>query len=246
MEIQKNSESQGPMLIKTTLAPTVRPSHFLKIQVNDKDRLVEAINQIKGIKTRKPEFVLRIQSSISKESRSVSWVLRSSGRRKSIVAYLFHKWLFSELTKQERIIFFELREVTLDNQIYSALRASNLGYSRSHIRDTLKGLSFLLWKKKPPTIESWKGYRTFYLSIEREERHRTEMIVPKYTGWRRHQNDQGSLVPQKEEPFYSEPLIENDTLSIFLESLKEMKEKSNVRHTVIINNIKVTYESRIS
>lgn len=183
-------------------------------------------------------FRLKRQSSISTNATRKVWIIRSqSGRMKSIVNYLFHKWLFAELTKKERLLFHDLHETLTNSMIYSALRASALGYSKVSIRRALKYSSKILFGNSAPSIEKWEGYRTLKLSFEIEERRTSERKVQRYSGWRRHQNDQGSMAPQREDPFYLEPLIENDTLTIFLEIVKEIDSGSR---ELFINQLRIS------
>jgi hypothetical protein len=104
--------------------------------------------------------------------------------------------------------------------IYSALRARSLGIPMKTIRRVLK-ISPLLFSQEAPSQSRWIGYRTYFLSIEKEVR---QMNQPKYrySGWRRHQNDQGSFGPHKEDPFPLEPVIGDDNISLFLQFVKEI------------------------
>lgn len=177
-----------------------------------------------------------IHSSISITPRASKWILRSSGRRKTIVSYLFHKWLFSSLTKTETHLFFDLREVTTEDMIYSALRARMIGTSLKTIRKVLKQYGLVLFGQKPPSVERWNGYRTFQLSLEHKESQFEHRRVKRYSGWKRHQNDHGSLGPPKEDPFYLEPSDENDNISLFLTICKAV---SSGESEILINNTRI-------
>lgn len=167
-------------------------------------------------------FVLRLRSSISTNNTSIVWLLRSNGRRRTIISYLFHKWLFANLTSEEKIIFLEFPEVLKNNMIFSALKAKTIGFSLKTIRKAMKYTSELLFGEKPPSHKRWVGYRTFSLEISKEVRHAKKRHVTKYTGWRRHQNDQGSMGPPKEDPFFIEPSFENDNIHLFLEIVEKI------------------------
>lgn len=187
-------------------------------------------------KTLKPKFVMRLRTSISLNSVETSYVLRSIGRRTTVIQYLFHKWLFAELTRTEYEIFLLLPEVITNNMIYSALRARTIGHSKKTIRKTLKHFSELIFLQKPPSFERWIGYRSFLLSIEKEKRYIAPQKIKRYSGWRRHQNDQGSIAPQKEDPFPLEPDVVNDKLSLFLNIIEQVK---SGKSEIFINNLKV-------
>lgn len=221
-------------------SPTVRVVNSSRLRENNiTTRFVDGLLSERG-----PSFdratgriITEIRSSISKNDIHVIWVLSSSGDKTAVISYLFHKWLFESLTTKEKLVFFDIPAVLRNPMIYSALRASALGYSRKAIRKSLKALSLLLFGRVPPTYESWIGYRgTFELSIEKTERQVRRKQVPKYTGWRRHQNDQGSIAPQREEPFPLIPIDENDNVSLFLEKVKEVQ---NGQSTIFINDIRI-------
>jgi len=140
------------------------------------------------------------------------------------------------LNKTEKELFFDLPEITKNNMIFSALRARSIGYSLKSIRKSLRLASLLLFSQKAPTVERWNGYKTFRLLVEKEIVPRSQQKVQKYSGWKRHQNDQGSLGPPKEDPYYLDVVHENDNISLFLELVKEVNsEKSEI----FINNIRI-------
>lgn len=173
-------------------------------------------------------YHFEIRSSISTKSHTFHWSLSPSGDRKSVVSYLFHKWLFGNLSKQERLLFYDIPESTTEDIIFAALKARALNYPMDSIRKSLKYSSFLIFGRKPPTIERWLGYRSYQLTFELIIRHTNARKVKRYTGWRRHQNDQGSLAPPKEDPFDIVPLIENDNISTFLQIVKEVADRKSV------------------
>lgn len=182
---------------------------------------------------------IRVFSSISSYRSDVYWIIRSSGRRSVIINFLFHKWLFSELNKEERILFLDiLGSFKKDPMIFSALKARSTGIPKKIIRETLQEVSNFLFNRKPPTNERWNGYKTFTLSISREviQRRPNEQ---KYTGWKRHQNDQGSLPSSsREDPFPLEPFDENDIVSLFLQFCRK-KQSSKSEFSLYINNFRI-------
>lgn len=64
-----------------------------------------------------------LSSSFSNTRETYTWVIRSSGRRTTVIKYLFHKWLYGQLSKDERILFIEFPESVRNNQLYAAQRA---------------------------------------------------------------------------------------------------------------------------
>lgn len=179
--------------------------------------------------------ILKLRSSTSYNGREDTWVLQSSGCRASVIQYLFHKWLFQSLTRREWELFCEFPETVRDPLIYSALRASKNGYSQKVIRKSLKFASPLL-NRRMPSLERWLGYRSFLLSFEKRKHQKSTQAVQKYTGWRRHQNDQGSMAPPREDPYFLEPLIENDFSQNFLNICKMIE---NGQSTIFINELRI-------
>lgn len=206
-------------------------SHNVEIEKESSRRGILSRGMTNKVGPRERVHTLKIRSSTSYNGRIDSWILHSSGCRKSIVTYLFHKWLFQSLTKTEWELFVEFPEVVRDPIIYSALRASNIGYSHKTIRKSLR-LSSGLINRNPPSIERWLGYRSFYLSFEKQKSQTSKRTPQKYTGWRRHQNDQGSLAPPKEDPYFLEPLYEND----FSQNFLNICEKVEIGQSVIFIN----------
>lgn len=181
---------------------------------------------------------LVIPSSISTNTFLERWnVFSPSGKRSVIVSYLFHKWLFAELSKEERILFFDLRESTIDPQIYLSLKANTSGISKKIIRKSLELFSFVIFRKQAPSLKKWIGYRTLPFSIEKERILRSQRYVKKYSGWRRHQNDHGSLGPPKEDPFYFDPFDQIDLTPYFIPICEGIM---NGKSVFIINDIRIT------
>lgn len=118
---------------------------------------------------------------------------------------------------------------------YSALLAESLGYSKKLIREAHERLAFFCFQKKPATHERYIGLRTLdiQISLEFGPPQRTGQ---KYSGWKRHQNDHGSLGPYKEDPFPIEIYDVNDKTPLFFELLETLSSESQERnksHTVV-------------
>jgi hypothetical protein len=180
-------------------------------------------------------FVTRVTSSLTINRFKIVWTLRSSGRRSKIITYLFHKWLFGQLSKEEELLRYDLDDFIRNNMIFSALRAKSIGFSMRTIRKALL-VSPLLFNEPAPTLKRWNGFKTFTLEITKEVSPKNERKGKKYSGWKRHQNDQGSLGPPKEDPFYLLPIDENDVISLFLQICQDI---NSGKSEILINQIKV-------
>jgi|ADurb_Total_1213_FD_contig_61_1468594_length_1149_multi_5_loop_2 hypothetical protein len=169
-------------------------------------------------KSIKPKsMIIKLRSTVNIQPWEEWYVLRSEGRRATVISYLFHKWLFAELTREERLVFYTFPEVLTDSYYYIALRASNSGYSKKTIRKAVETYKYLFSERKGITFERWMGYRTFLLSISIEKRYAPTRKGKKYSGYVKHYKDHGSIAPPKEDPFYLTPKDEDDKLSIFLQ-----------------------------
>lgn len=232
MEIPKVASNRRELYIKS---PAYRVTSLLSEKSEYYSFRRRFLYRRPSLEGRVPKSILRIRSSISINSQSREWLLRTdSGRRSTIVNYLFHKWLFASLSKKEKLLLYDLKESTFDPMIYSALKASYL-VSKKTIQKALILTSHLLFGRKPPTFERWIGYRTFRLEIETQRGHPTKR-GKRYSGWRRHQNDKGSLAPHNEDPFYITSFDENDNITTFLRICNEI---NSGRPEIYINNLRI-------
>lgn len=189
-----------------------------------------------ALRPKKNLVSFKVVSSLTSNQTRIVWIIRSSGRRSRVINYLFHKWLFGQLSNLERLVMYDLREFTEYNMIYfSALRARSIGYSMRTIRKSLT-VSTLLFGIPNPSLERWNGYKTFALEITKIVSANEPLKGKKYSGWKRHQNDQGSLGPQKEDPFYLIPNDENDVTSIYLQICKEI---DSGKSEILINEYRI-------
>jgi len=153
-----------------------------------------------------------------------------------VIDALFHKWLFANLSNLEWETFLEIPEVTMNNYYYSAILAESLGYSKKLIQEAHKRAAQFCFQKKPATYERYIGLRTLDIQILYEfgPPQRTGI---KYSGWKRHQNDHGSLGPQKEDPFPEDLNVVNDKTPLFFEILEllssESQNKKYRSHSVV-------------
>lgn len=138
------------------------------------------------------EWSVSSNSASSYDGGRVVWNVISSGRRSIVFKYLFLKWLYDELTQQELKFVLDLPEfhTSSGKEFFACMKMLANGFSKSEIRTRLNGLRKLL-DQKPWSAEMYRSLKQVKLFlIEVEFR---EPPAEKYSGWVRHQNDQGSL-----------------------------------------------------
>jgi len=121
---------------------------------------------------------------------SVRWIVISSGKRTTLFKFLFLKWLWDELTSQELTFFLTLPETLSSREFIACARARASGLPKGAIRARLNGWLNLVGLKplSRSRYESMKGIRYVLGEVVL-----TDIPAKKYSGWVRHQNDQGSL-----------------------------------------------------
>jgi hypothetical protein len=125
------------------------------------------------------------------------WNVLSLGRRSILVDYLWGKFLWDELTKFEKEVFFTLPEITKEKSIYLGLKALAFGISKSEIRERLEYLSnfgFIKFITRQQYL-SIKGQVKFVFIEEKF----TLQKSPKYSGYTKHYKDKGTLTKVKPE-----------------------------------------------
>jgi hypothetical protein len=138
-------------------------------------------------------------------------IVYSQGSRTVVSNYLWLKFLWDELTKEEMTLFLTLSE-TLKSEIkYAALRATLIKGKR-YVRNKLIQSS-LIPESESPTKIRYQGYKRVDIEIHNETRNLPK--VPKFSGWVK----SGSAIGSKRRPggpSYLEPLaiIENDYADI--------------------------------
>lgn len=220
-----------------------RPSGRLLINKiglnNDNDRLAEVSSKrASNIELNERNlFSWSFSSSISSNRSEIRWISRSSGRKSSVIQYLFHKWLYSSLNKVEWEFFIEAPGVLSNNMIFSALKARNSGITLRTIRKILEKYSIFLFGKENPSRERYLGLKSLIIRIDREITHRPQKKIIRYSGWKRHHNDHGSLrIPRYEEmPLNLEPISEDDNVILFLQ-ICEKKQLGQAE--IFINDIR--------
>jgi hypothetical protein len=130
----------------------------------------------------------------------------SQGSRAKVVEYLWLKFLWDELTKQEFELFLILPE-TLNSEIKIAVLRSLLIQGKRVTRERLNRLEELLGLKSSSRIR-YQGFKR--LDVEIKQITRRLPRVPKFSGWVRSLSAVGSKRPGG--PRFLEPLaiIEND------------------------------------
>jgi hypothetical protein len=144
------------------------------------------------------------------------WICFSSGKRSTLVDYLFGKWLWDDLTKEEQRIFFVLPEITKDPSIYSCFRARVLGVPKKIIRERLGKLTKLLSVKFITRQQylSIKGRGKWFFKEETINLRKTS----KYSGYTKHYKDKGSIGSQRRDVISEilEPYVSEDKFSLIL------------------------------
>lgn len=133
-------------------------------------------------------------------------VVYSQGSRPAVVKYLWLKYLWDELTKEEFELFLYLPEILNDELRFAALRAVLL-LGKKELRKRILDCPILDPADKP-LREIYLGYKRLSIEIHRESRKLPK--VPKFSGWVRSSSAIGSK--RQRGPGLPEPLtiIEND------------------------------------
>jgi len=143
----------------------------------------------------------------------VRWYVISSGKRSTLFRYLFLKWLWDELTSQEWKYVLNLPEFFRQKEFIACARALATGISKKDIRERLN--SFLaLTGIKPLSQDRYRGLKR--IRYEFCEFERAVTPAKKFSGWVRHQNDQGSLRMNKFELFETEAFTEVIEFDLFI------------------------------
>jgi len=149
-----------------------------------------------------------ISISISYEKGTDSRLLvYSQGSRAKVIKYLWLKFLWDELTKQEWRLFYALPEI-LNSEIKVAALRAVLVQGKKITRDRLNQALKLLGKETY-TREQYLGYKR--LDVEISDFTRSLPKVPKFSGWIRSSSAKGSK-KRSGGPSYLEPLalLENE------------------------------------
>lgn len=191
---------------------------------------------------RKRTFNIKTISDILHNGAIERWIVISSGRRSVLVRYLFLKFLYDELTKEEYKIFLSFNEVTSIVPIYFALRARYKGYKKKYIRKVLEIIQFPGFARV--TREEYQSLRQIQFSFEKRIFPPIEKPKP-YSGYSKGYKDGKRNSKLQIEELDSSPLepspIFEDEVNILLEFLA--KASSHPRKlTELINILGDSYE----
>lgn len=150
-------------------------------------------------------FRVTVQTNREKGTQD-NLVVYSSGSRPAVLKFLWYKFLWDELTKEEWKLFIILPESLNNPMIFGALRALQIK-GKKEIRRKILNAPFLSYEERPLRTK-YQGIKG--LSIEIHEESRKLPKVPKFSGWIRSASSVGSK--RQRGPSFLEPLaiIEND------------------------------------
>lgn len=115
---------------------------------------------------------------------------------RKIAKYLFSKLLWDELNSQELEAFLSIcLKLNLELEL-EAFKALMLTRNKILIRKRVNALLLYL-RRKPLSKRYWSSISPIQVSVSEKRIHRDISVPEKYSGWKRHQNDQGSLNPSK-------------------------------------------------
>lgn len=131
-----------------------------------------------------------------------------SRNRKVILRKFFLKFLWDKLSPAEYEAFILLAIEEGDEIILNTIKVfndipKNLLIARLNALCTITG-------RKPFLLREYLSSKGFLLLVDSEIVQAPSSSIERYTGWKRHQNDQGSLSPHKEDPF---PLIPEEIVN---------------------------------
>jgi hypothetical protein len=146
------------------------------------------------------------QSSNREKGTESRLLVFSQGNRAAVSEFLWLKWLWDELSRDEMRLFLILPETLNSDMKYAALRAVLL-YGKENIRYRILGFPFQSSKESPTRLR-YQGYKR--LDVEIYEFSRNLPRVPKFSGYIKSASAVGTKRPGG--PSFLEPLavIEND------------------------------------
>lgn len=117
----------------------------------------------------------------------------SQGARIKVHRYLWLKFLWNELTKDEWLLFISMPETLNSDIYYNALRAINK-VGKKKVRNRLITTPYIEDRDKP-TKDRYRGYRCIDVEIFYDRRRLPK--VPKFSGYVKSSSQVGSKRPQK-------------------------------------------------
>jgi hypothetical protein len=132
------------------------------------------------------QFVHRFVSSLpSNRFTKRNWIVLSSGKRSKVFRFLFHKWLFNELTRSELFFLLDnLQEFQFSEFIFDCFRISNI-IGKKELRRRLREMKKSVVLPFEISHDRNIGFKSLGIVLLTE-------IVPDpecepFSGWRRHQ-----------------------------------------------------------
>lgn len=195
---------------------------------------------------------LRVNYNINREKSTVDrFVVFSSGKRQSIVRYLWLKLVWDELSKLEFELFLSMPEVLSNNKILGFLR-SRLKLDKRILRQRLLYFENLLEGKSSSRL-SYQGIRRMKIDIQKEQ-----IKLPrttKFSGYVRNvssigRSKGGAVLPEPVSVEYIEDYEEShdwyDLLSVgeitLLSQVYVLPEEDQQVRNGIINNLKPKFK----
>jgi hypothetical protein len=130
----------------------------------------------------------------------------SQGSRAKVIKYLWLKFLWDELSRQEMRLFLSMPEVLNSELYFATLRAVQL-IGKKEVRTRLIEAPFVDEKERP-TRARYLGFKC--LNVEIQEIDRRLPRVPKFSGWIRSASSIGSKRPRGSSLLDPLAIIEND------------------------------------
>lgn len=164
----KNPEFRQPLLRKSMI--NCRPSG-----------LSDSIGEIQSLTRKKTKtFNIRVITDIKYNGVIESWNVLSSGKRSVLVRYLFLKFIYDELSKQEYFLWLSFQETTSSVQMYFAIKARLQNVPKKLIRKILENVSFE--KTKQISRQEYISLKPIKFSFEKKTYPPIEKPKP-YTGY---------------------------------------------------------------
>jgi len=185
------------------------------------------------------EFKMDSTTISPEKGKVVRWHVISSGKRSTLFKFLFLKWLWDELTSQEWKFVLNSPEFFSSKEFLACARALANGIPKKDIRTRLIKFQ-LLTGSKPSSRNRYRSLAS--LRYRLCEFVHTDTPAKKFSGWVRHQNDQGSL--RKSSVFEIEPVGFTEKLEIDLFSIITVGKLSILGKDILLSPDDDSKESR--
>jgi hypothetical protein len=151
----------------------------------------------------KPRYIRYSFISNANALRRRLLIFSDSPRKKITIRKLFLRFLWDEVSELEieALVLLSLEEN--EELVLETLKVSET-VPRNLLRARVNAFCILI-NRKPFSLREFLSSKSFFLNVETDIDFSPPSSVKKYTGWKRHQNDQGSLLPDIEEPLPYSP-----------------------------------------